>query len=75
MKTESLKRSITRSEGFWAKAQRFYNAMPIGISECKSEKDAKMYTVVLLTVMSALCILFVIPCVAVYYSAMKGEES
>lgn len=37
----------------WATVARIYNAMPLGVCECKTIKDAKGYTKVLVLIVIA----------------------
>ena len=76
MKTNSLTVSSSRSREHgifsWTTVQKFYNAIPGEITPCKNMYEAKMYTCVLLAVLSAFILPLVVPAVFLYVSAKKG---
>ncbi|MCL3853567.1 hypothetical protein M1P97_19985 [Parabacteroides sp. GYB001] len=78
MKSNSLTVSSSQSQEHgifsWITVQKFYNAMPLGITECKSTNEAKMYTCVLFAVLSAILLPLLIPAIYLYVSAKKGGK-
>lgn len=59
----------------WTTAQKFYNAMPGEVTPCKNVYEAKMYTTVLLGVLSILFLPLLVVAWFVYNSAKKGGQS
>ena len=57
----------------WTRIQKFFNGLPLGITECRSIKDAKYYTAVMLLVLSALFLPLLIPAIWVFSEAKKEE--
>lgn len=59
----------------WTTVQKFYNAMPGEVTPCKNTYEAKMYTAVLLAVLSIVFLPLVVAACLVYVSAKKGGQS
>ena len=59
----------------WTMVQKFYNAMPGEVTPCKNTYEAKMYTAVLLAVLSIVFLPLVVAAYLVYVSAKKGGQS
>ena len=76
MKSNSLtvSSSQSREHGIfsWTTVQKLYNAIPGEITPCKNVYEAKMYTCVLIAVLSTFILPLVVPAVFLYVSAKKG---
>lgn len=79
MKTNSLtvSSSCSREHGIflWTIVQKFYNAIACEVTPCKNVYEAKMYTTVLLGVLSILFLPLLVVAWFVYNSAKKGGQS
>ncbi|MCD8176712.1 MAG: hypothetical protein LUE98_04530 [Tannerellaceae bacterium] len=60
------------SVNVWPSIARFYNRLPLGITPCKSVYEAKMYTAVLLAVLTVFFFPLLLPTIMCYRSAKKG---
>lgn len=61
-----------RRFSLWPSLMRFYNRLPLEIAPCRNEREAKIYTVVLLCVLAPILPLLIIPAAYIFLSSKKG---
>ena len=70
LQSQGIKKTILFS---WENVQRIYNIIPLGITKCQSIYDAKMYSCVLMAILTVVFIPLIIPLICLYCS-IKNEN-